>query len=88
MKQDTISQFSTKFIVPEEKVYSYVKHLETLKLEKEKRLLAAQQKRQGVADKTYDEIDWNDMFENNTIENQTVPTLEKYYSSQSRHISL
>ncbi|CAC5368105.1 unnamed protein product [Mytilus coruscus] len=38
----------------------------------------SQQKRQGEAEKTYEEINWDELFENNLIEKQTVATLDKY----------
>ncbi|CAC5414034.1 unnamed protein product [Mytilus coruscus] len=69
------SEFSVKFIVPEEKVNNFIRHLETMKLGREKRMLTAQQKRQSEAEKTYEEINWDEMFENNLIEKQTVATL-------------
>ena len=75
---DAISQFSSKFIVPEEEVTEFIKHLENLKFEKEKRLITAQQEKQGISEQTYEEINWSDLFENNLLDKQTVATLDKY----------
>ena len=52
--------------------------MNNLKFEKEKRLITAQQKRQGISEQTYEEINWSDLFENNLLDEQTVATLDKY----------
>ena len=64
--------------MPTELVEKYISHLETLKLEKEKRLLLNQQKRQQEVVKTYEDYDWLNMFENNLLEKQTVAVLDKF----------
>lgn len=75
---ECITEFSERFIVRVDTVREYVEHLEMLKLGKEKRLQSAQKKREETAEKTYGEYNWNQLFEQNLIEKQTVPTLDKY----------
>jgi len=70
--------FSKKFIVPTEIVKNYIVHMETLKLDKEKRTIANQQKRQDEGAKGYEDYDWVSMFENNCIDKLTVYVLDKY----------
>ena len=72
--------FSKKFIVPTEIVKNYIVHMETLKLNKVKRTIANQQKRQDEGAKGYEDYDWVSMFENNCIDKLTVAVsvLDKY----------
>jgi hypothetical protein len=77
---DKIEVFSKKFIVPTEIVKNYIVHMETLKLNKVKRTIANQQKRQDEGAKGYEDYDWVSMFENNCIDKLTVAVsvLDKY----------
>lgn len=74
----SVSQFSKKYVLPDDLVMKYVLHLETLKADKEKRSIATQKKRHDVTCKTYDDYNWVEMFENNSIDKQTMSVLDKY----------
>jgi hypothetical protein len=75
---DKIEVFSKIFIVPTEIVMNCIVHMETLKLDKEKRTIANQQKRQDEGAKGYEDYDWVSMFETNCIDKLTVSVLDKY----------
>ncbi|XP_062616534.1 uncharacterized protein LOC134278232 [Saccostrea cucullata] len=77
-KPDTVLEFSKKYIVNEDCVQQYLQHLESLKLQKDKRLQLSRRNRIERAEKTYTDFDWIQMFEQNLIEKQSVQTLDKY----------
>lgn len=74
----SVSNFSRKYLVSEECVKNYLEHLTLLDLKKVKRKKERLAKKSAEASKTYQQYDWNGMFNDGSLSKQTVAVLDKY----------
>ena len=77
-KTDAIEKFCKRFIIPEDKVLAALSHLHVLKVKKDKKQEAKKQKDQSVRKMLYDEKDWENHLENNTLSKLPVHCLNVY----------
>ena len=73
-----ISEFSRKFVVAEGFVKDYLEHVTLLDLKKDKRKKQRLAKKSAGASKTYQDYDWNAMFEDGSLGKQSKAVLDKY----------
>jgi hypothetical protein len=74
----SILDFSKKFIVSEECVTEYLKHLKLLELRKDKRKKQKIAEASAKAKKKYEDYDWKAMLNDGSLTKQTVAVLDKY----------
>ena len=84
---DNIKEFSKKYVVTEDAIKSYVNHMKLLSLRKEKRSKDKAEKRQEQASKTYEDYDWEGMFNNRSLSKLKVLELDKYIAYHKLGIS-
>ena len=75
---DEIKPFCDKYLVEEPKLLAALNHLHVLKIKKDKRQQQRKDKVQLVKVMSYDEIDWYQHYENNTISKLPVACLNMY----------
>ena len=81
----SISNFSRQFIVSEECITDYRKHLKLLELRKEKRKKQGIAKASALAKKKYEDYDWNAMLNDGSFTKQKVAVLDKFLRHHKLH---
>ena len=74
----SINQFSLKHVVEEKLVLAYVKHLEMLKFERNKRSESRNKAKEKESMKEFSEFNWRNLFETGKLKKLNSKLLEKY----------
>ena len=77
-EDQSITEFSKKYIVEEVILRNYLQHLEYLDMNKRKRAGVRQLKMQYANNRTFEECDWLKLLKNGLLKKQKVPELNKY----------
>lgn len=81
--EDSVTEFSTKYIVPENLTRKYILHLEHLELLKEKRQRQRKAEKQARMNKAYTDYDWESLYKSHKLSTLRLAELDKYIKHHS-----
>lgn len=77
-EEDKLREFCDKYITEMSVVRTYLEHLQTLELNKEKRKSERQRKSSEENLQSYKDIDWVSHYKNSSLKQLKVKTIDKY----------